>query len=159
MDINAEIVKSEPALRKSTRAAFENLTFSTIENEDAYEQPFSEKRNIRKYKSSLEILLTEWKKKYYAELIISEIHILELLDALAPEQSRRHGESAKKDLMGELLNTIIGTYLLQIEPVVKHFIISVPQATVLSDSHRPPLLRHRYIVDDKYPIEITLIEG
>ncbi|MGM0444467.1 MAG: hypothetical protein ACQEQV_09790 [Fibrobacterota bacterium] len=158
MDIEEILLHAESTLKEVTGTTFETIAFANVEEANQYDQDFGDPLTSEECcTAQIEISLKENPADdLRTSLTIPKRHVDELVYALAPERSRI-SEQDRKDMVGELLNTLIGTFMLSLEQRIGAFTLHPPLfSRPAPEDMASPRIKKEYIIDDRYPVQICI---
>lgn len=148
------IKESSEELLLAAQKTFETITFASLENIEQYENSFDKIDDKKLFHSSIDISFTD-KTHYKMEIALATTYLSTLIKSVNPSIDKID-EGYLVDLSGELINTLAGNFMLQIESKVGDFKLGLPvaqQGVALSET---PVIEQTYIVDDVNPVYLGI---
>lgn len=148
------IKESEAQLLNATQKTFETITFASVENAEKYNGEIPQIDTNELFHSSIDITFSK-KECYKMELALSTKYAEALIQSVNPGlEDMDHAYII--DLIGEMINTLAGNFMLQIESLTGDFKLGLPvsqEGIGLSDN---AILEKTYVVDDVNPLYLGI---
>lgn len=143
-------------LLSATQKTFETITFASVENAEEYDSPFEHPETSSLFHSSIDIHCAD-NSTFKMEIAISKRYLGELLQSVNP-MIETITDNDLIDMIGELTNTLSGSFMLQLEALTGEFKLGLPISQEGIDLSDNPILSHTYIIDDVNPVYVGLFK-
>lgn len=148
------IKESEEQLLLATQKTFETITFASVESAEEYNNEIAHPKTENLFHSSIDIKMDSG-ECFRMELALATQYVESLVNSVNPGlDTVDHGFLI--DLSGELINTLSGSFMLQIEPLVGDFKLGLPISQEGIDLSPNAIVEKTYIVDDVNPLYIGI---
>jgi hypothetical protein len=160
MDISTCIIIKENMLKDHISQVFEVMTFSEVIAAEEYPRHLFSQNITPFYYSTIKLYSENESAEYTVRLMLSQTLVPRLVTALIPEK-KTISENDCRDITGEILNTILGNFLLETEDEIQAFSLTPPE-TGRGKNTAPvtdPILTLSYMLDDRYPLMMQFFKG
>lgn len=148
------IKESEEQLLIAAQKTFETITFASVENSEEYgdEIPHPPAKDL--FHSSIDIKMDSG-ECFRMELALSTHYVKSLVLSVNPGiKIVDHGYLI--DLIGELINTLSGSFMLQIESLTGDFKLGLPVSQEGIGLSENAMVKEIYIIDDVNPLYVGI---
>ncbi len=149
------IKESGEQLLQAAQNTFETLTFASVEIADVNGIEHPPLSNL--LHSSIDITCMKSSSTYKMELVISTDYLRTLISAINPDLENPDTD-VHIDLLGELINTLSGNFMLQIESLIGDFKLGLPVSQEGKNLSEHAIISGTYVVDDFHPIYLGIFK-
>ncbi len=134
-------------MKNAVSSTLENITFSVVE-----ECP--DDMNLKIFESTISYLSIKLPDtSLHVSLSLPTLFLSEIVENLYPGVDK-NDTAYQSDTLNELSNTICGNYFRRLEGELGSFELGIPN--ISGESELEKLVTYRYLIDDQYPIELTI---
>lgn len=139
----------EPQMKEAVTSALENITFSMVDD-----LPDDFKETAHEYTETT-IVVSVAEKLLTASIKLPEEFLQKIIETLYTDVSA-NGQSYQIDTIGELANTILGSFFRALENEIGAFSLGIPSGETVTG--KESVAFYTFLLDDHYPIEIIFFE-
>lgn len=151
------IKESSEELLLAAQKTFETITFASLESADQYDTVIEKIDDKKLFHSSIDISFAD-KTHYKMEIALETNYLSTLIKSVNPS-IEKVDEGYLVDLSGELINTLAGNFMLQIESKVGDFKLGLPVAQQGIALSEMPVIEQTYVVDDVNPVYLGIYKS
>ncbi|MGM0461214.1 MAG: chemotaxis protein CheX [Fibrobacterota bacterium] len=142
-------------LKDQISQVFEVMAFSEVIAAEEYPRHLFSHNMTPFYYSTIQLYSENETAEYSVRLMLSHTLAPRLVTALIPEK-KSISEQDCRDMTGEILNTILGNFLLETEDEIQGFSLTPPETGWKNQpmDAGKPIMTLAYIIDDRYPVSM-----
>lgn len=149
------IKASSQELLLAAQSTFETITFASVEPSEEYNVDYSNPDTTLLFHSSIDIMFSD-NTVFSMELALANEYLKTLIQSVNP-MIEVVDDSMLIDFIGELINTLAGSFMLKIESQTGEFRLGLPVSQIgVGLSKDDKTLEEIFVVDDMNPVYISI---